>query len=432
MIRKVNLLLFLVIIIVGCNDTPMSEEAINYNSNGLGVFSITNLTDDKYPDNPDIGYRSNQYQSALFQDGQITKNGKNYDLIFYTNKKDSIILHNINLFELTPTIPEHLRKDEYLSYIALINQEWNRNQVQLDSTNFSSSLSNLSRIDLARNCLNSYLWEIILYEQNESVDLPYAHGWFDFPKEIYIDLFKNKTQIAFDKYQKPLEDWIDPESKPINSDLLRTILIPVNIEYQDLSNEMYPIEGARKKKFKEIIYPETFNTMIDLQTDSALFATFSPPGYYNKSDPRKTELGRIKTLKNIELHHTINKVNKDTLQELKFEFNDHYRTTYFVLGGVDLNSFPILSVKDANNGWKSSMGFGNHPFYEKYDEHLSCKSNTNPYYAYLTDEKNNWLDSHKIGIDGPIIHWDKLGNLHIWLLSFERHALVGHYQITLV
>ena len=79
------------------------------------------------------------------------------------------------------------------------------------------------------------------------------------------------------------------------------------------------------------------------------------------------------------------------------------------------------------------MGFGNHSFYENFVQHTQCKSESNPYYAYLTDAAGNWLDSHKIGIDGPLMHFDSVNNnrLHLWLLSFERHALVGHYTIEL-
>ena len=77
------------------------------------------------------------------------------------------------------------------------------------------------------------------------------------------------------------------------------------------------------------------------------------------------------------------------------------------------------------------MGFGNHPFYENYEEHQSWKLSEACYYGYLINDNDEWLDSHHIGIDGPMIHWDdKIENrLHVWLLSFERHALVGHYVI---
>jgi len=46
------------------------------------------------------------------------------------------------------------------------------------------------------------------------------------------------------------------------------------------------------------------------------------------------------------------------------------------------------------------------------------------------DDEGKWLDSHEIGIDGPLLHLSEDGEtLHVWLLSFERHALVGHYSL---
>jgi len=43
------------------------------------------------------------------------------------------------------------------------------------------------------------------------------------------------------------------------------------------------------------------------------------------------------------------------------------------------------------------------------------------------------LDSHYVGIDGPLLHWDKNDptKLHVWVLSFERHALIAHYVLDL-
>ena len=79
------------------------------------------------------------------------------------------------------------------------------------------------------------------------------------------------------------------------------------------------------------------------------------------------------------------------------------------------------------------MGIGNHPFYEDCNSHCQLSSKENPYFGVLLDNEGNWLDSHAVGIDGPLLHLDKNNPniLHVWLLSFERHALVGHYEIYL-
>ena len=60
-------------------------------------------------------------------------------------------------------------------------------------------------------------------------------------------------------------------------------------------------------------------------------------------------------------------------------------------------------------------------------------SKENPYYGLLINEDENFIDSHWLGIDGQLLHWDKKKKdmLHVWILSFERHAFVGHYTLQL-
>ena len=398
-------------------------------------FKIQNLTDNEYPDNPDIGYRTSNYNTSYFDTGVIEKTENAYDFKFYAVNGDSIVINNINLAEYIPTIPPQLKDDDYISYLALVNQEWNRNQVRFNPNEFKSNNNNFVRVDLARNCLNSYLWEIIVYAEEDGKQLPTTHGWFNFPKELYAQLFEEVNQVPFKEYSAPLEHWKDPESKVIDPSIIRTVIDSQQINFTDLSDAMYPLKKAREKKFKEIIYPSQFNTMRDLQNDSTLFATFSIPGFYNKKDPRTTELGRIYELIDIQLNRIVSLINQDTLHEVQLTFTDknQNRTTQLIIGGLQLADFPTLAIEDANSGWKSSMGFSNHTFYETYSEHEQCKTDKNPYYAYLTDEKGKWLDSHKIGIDGPIFHFldEERKTLNLWLLSFERHALVGHYAIAI-
>jgi hypothetical protein len=399
------------------------------------TFSITSLSDEDYPDNPDIGFRSTNYDNTFFQRGSIRIDEQQRSDWTFWGKDDSIKLKQIDLKEFLPTMPAYLKEDSYLSYLALINQEWNRNQVRFGQGEFSSSDTSIVRIDLARNCLNAYLWEIIAYTQEEGNTVPKYHGWFHFPHGEYQKQLEARSGIDFAKYKDALEDWKEPPFQKIAREALREELEEVVIHYADKSDAMYPVAGARKKKFKEIIYPTSFNTMRDLQTDSALFATFTPPGFYNKADPRKTSLGRFRKLKNIRLHRIRSKANQDTLVEIDLMFQDKQleRTTHMVLGGIDLASMPALPVEEVNRGCRSSMGFGNHPFYESYAEHQRCLASHSPYYAYLCDGEQVWLDSHQVGIDGPVIHRDpqRPNVIHLWLLSFERHAVVGHYEIRL-
>jgi hypothetical protein len=78
-----------------------------------------------------------------------------------------------------------------------------------------------------------------------------------------------------------------------------------------------------------------------------------------------------------------------------------------------------------------SMGISNHTFYQSYEELLNYSSLHEPYFSLLLDENGNWVDSHDVGIDGPLFFFDAADptKLHLMILSFERHSFVGHYII---
>ena len=55
-----------------------------------------------------------------------------------------------------------------------------------------------------------------------------------------------------------------------------------------------------------------------------------------------------------------------------------------------------------------------------------------PYVSVLLDADDKWIDHHTLGIDGPVMHWDDQDPdvLHVYLLSYERHSLVGHFLVS--
>lgn len=237
------------------------------------------------------------------------------------------------------------------------------------------------------------------------------------------------NKVPFETYQQPLENWVTPPAEKVDRAALRKVLDTLATQASDKSDASYPMTGERERKRKNMVAPAQFQTMCDLQTDAATFATFSPPGIYRRSDPRKTELGRFVVLEKALFTAIQSLASTDTLHEITLHFNDPNRQTTLTIGGFNLKNLPRLAESEAHKGWQNSMGFGNHTFYETYAEHLKSPVQTNPYYAFLTDEQDRWLDSHSVGIDGPLLHVDSAhpARLHLWLLSFERHALVGHY-----
>jgi hypothetical protein len=352
-------------------------------------------------------------------------------------------LPHIDLTEFIPTVPAWIKDDQYLTKIGLINQEWNRQQVQFDRKFKGLSIGgsefeekSLSRVDIARNCLSSFKWEVILYANEKGKELPYYHGWFDFPKDFYISLFEKKNKEDFGKYETHMTEWIDPENELVNFSKLRTIKQTKKAFFQNLNSQLYPMEGERKKKAKNIIVPKKYSKIQDFLTDSTSFATFTHEGLYDIKNPRRTELGRLAIVDSI-LVSSINSPNGqvENLHEIRLFFTHHEDSikTELVLGGINFNDLPRLMEDDLHMGWQNSMGIANHTFYDTYEHTIANSCSKSPYYAMLTDQYQNWLDSHKVGIDGPLLFLDKRNPkiLHILILSFERHTFVGHFKISL-
>jgi hypothetical protein len=427
----------LVLLFTNCNFNQSKKDSDNQlkNEQTEWLINLDELTDEDYKYNPDISIRHSKATEPHYDKLKLTKtDDSTFTFTFIpSNNTDTIILSHIRLMEWIPTVCEKVKGDSYLTEIALINQEWNRHQVKFLEGQFEIKGDNtydIKRVDLARNCLNAYLWELITYAEEDSVLKPFYHTWFNFPKDLYANLFENRNNLAYQNYSNELEEWEDPEQKEINLNRLRTIKSEKIVSFKNLNNEPYPLKGERKKKYPNIIYPKNTTIIDDFLTDSTTFSTFSPPGFYNPEDPRKTKLSLLKYPFQIYFRDL-----ESGLIEIEVDYYniDSSKITKLIVSGIDKKDIPALAVEDVNKGWMNSMGFGNHTFYETYEHCLANGSKKSEYFSVLLDENNKWIDSHDVGIDGPLVHYDinDKHSLHLWILAFERHAFVGHYAIEL-
>jgi len=241
--------------------------------------ALVELTDKEYPNNPDKKYRSKTYTKVDYDEvifDEVSDGKFNIEFLPMDDKFPKVTLNAINLMEYIPTIPEYVKDDEYLSLVSVVNQEWNRNQITFKNNLFSiepgkkAHKHRISRVDVARSCLNSYLWEAFFYTYNPiwgKHELMY-HGWFSFPKELYQALFEKRNGIQFSKYAEHLEEWKDLPTEKINFGQLRSVLSEKEVSFEDLSDEMYPVEGERKKKEDEVLYPRNARRVTDFHTDN--------------------------------------------------------------------------------------------------------------------------------------------------------------------
>lgn len=420
------------------------KENTNNNQGAKEIFhetSMKEMTDEEYPDNNDIESRCKDWEQYKHHKVSVKRNDStDFTITFLPSNEhsDTISIHDINLLEWIPTIPDYL-EDDYLKSIGIINAEWNRQQVKFVEKEFYISKhteegKKTVRVDLARNCLNSYLWELITYAKEGEQQKPLYHGWFEFPRAFYEELFDevNNGKLTFSEYKDYLINYKDPASEEVNFEALRTVKLAKQVDFKNLNHEFYPLTGARKSKYKNIVYPKNPKSINDFLNDTTAFSTFLYPGYYSTSDPRATTLSKLRHPKKVEVKQTIsNNKTKDECLELDITFarsSDTTEHTRVVIGGIKINEIPQLALNDYNKGFKMPMGIGNHGFYEKAEYAQSHSTKDNPYYAVILDSDGKWIDSHFFGVDGPILHFDQDNPklIHFWLLSFERHAMVTH------
>jgi hypothetical protein len=118
--------------------------------------------------------------------------------------------------------------------------------------------------------------------------------------------------------------------------------------------------------------------------------------------------------------------------ELTFQDNQTGEPTRLIFGGLDLRSLPVLRPTQYERGWQVPLGIGNPSFFETYEEVLAHPPRQRMFYGFHLDAQNRWIDHHAVGVDGPLLHRDadNPSLIHLYLLSYERHALLNHFVIT--
>ncbi len=146
----------------------------------------------------------------------------------------------------------------------MIDREWNRQQVQFARTSTHIDVREggdgfeqraLSRVDLARNCLNAGLWELLLFTMEDGEERVYEHLWFTFPLGFYKNLFERVNGLSYWSYWWSLEHWVDPLGTPTQVDQLRTVEREWPAQATAQWDESIPAVGDQARKRKNILTP---------------------------------------------------------------------------------------------------------------------------------------------------------------------------------
>jgi hypothetical protein len=413
-----------------------------YDASPRQSIALRSYTEIEYPDSPEPKSRMiGHYPRQELTIERIEGTTFHLVLVSAAPQAATIELRDIDLAHFVAAVPPWIKADPDFTKIGLIDREWNRQQVRFmrgsphvhvheGGDGFEQKA--LTRIDIARNCLNAGLWELLLFTTEDGEERVYEHFWFTFPLGLYKQLFEQVNGLSYWSYWWRLEHWVDPSGTTIRLDRLRSVEQEWPIQATAQWDEPVAAQGEQVRKRKNILTPVAA-TYRDWYKHPVQFASFIAPGIYSRAHPRETQLHLLAELTGATLRRVTNPTGRKTLVELELGFRSNLteEATRLIVGGIDLATLPAASSKEYDRGWQVPLGIGNPGFFESYDEVVAHPPIQRAFYGFLLDTLHRWLDHHAIGVDGPLMHRDAddPSLLHLYLLSYERHALLNHVVI---
>lgn len=400
-------------------------------------IELQHLDDQAYPDNPNIGFRSAVWGNYAHKRMVIAPNKNNFNLTIYPEnpaKSDTIVVTNIDLRQWIPTAPDLVGADKDHILFSLVSQEWNRNELRIGKKNAvakgkSEEKNSLQYVHLVNNSLQTGLWELVLSANENGEIKPYFHAWFTFPLDLYESLFTEINKAEFKDYKKYLEHWHPIHHHKVNPELWRSVQVEHVVAFENKNQLLYEPAGEYAKKHRNILNPPNAKMIQHYLTDSTRFAGLTAPGIYVKTTPQLAHLGRIAYLDKIYARDVV--VNNQKL--LEFELVFHRKSdgvqTHILMGGISRKQIPTLDEKQPFKGFQMPIAMGVRSFVEDYETAMQNKLKTNVFYSMVYDHERNWVDRREIGVEGLLFHFDSRRNLHVWVLAFEQHCVIGHYMI---
>jgi uncharacterized membrane protein YdjX (TVP38/TMEM64 family) len=405
---------------------------------------VREYTNAEYPEDPaNRSVNHGQYDGRRLT--LVRKGPTHFDFLFGSDNPHvaRVVFRDVDVSLMTPGLPEWAKADDGLRRIALTDRQWNRQQVRFGGAGSPHvevtggdgwEKENLYSAELAKNCLNAGLWEVLLFTREGGDKALYYQGWFTFPLGHYQDLFERGTGLPYWKHWYYLEHWFDPAGTPVAMDKLREVVREREVKATFHKAERVLAAGEQARKRRTIVGANVVTWGDFYDGHKVRFASFIPPGRYSHNHPWKNEYRRIDRFDRAILREIKSPATDKKLHELELVFSSTRReeVSRFYVSGFDLAALPRLPVKDYPKGFYMPMGIGVPPFYQSYEELEKNPPQRSPHVSVLLDEQGGWIDHHGFAIDGPVLHRDEKDPdlLHVYLLSYERHSLVAHLVIS--
>ena len=397
----------------------------------------------EYPEDP--AHRSlhhGQYDGRRLT--LVQKDATHFDFVFEPDDHHvaKVVFKDVDVSLFTVNPPAWAKDDPGLLRIALTDREWNRQQVRFGGPGTSHvavtggdgwESENLFSAELARNCLNAGLWEVLLFTNEDGKKALYYQGWFTFPLGHYKQLFERNTGLEYAKHWYYLEHWFDPAGTLMPMNELREVISEREVPATFCMTERVIVAGEQARKRRTTVARKVVAWGDFYDGRKVRFASFIPPGRYSLGHPWKNEYRRMDRFDKAILRVIKSPASDATLHELELVFGSTKRagTVRFLVSGVDLAALPQMPVERYPDGMYMPMGISVPPFFQTYDDLATSRLSESPYVSLLLDDDSRWVDHHSFAIDGPVLHRDAQDPdiLHVYLLSYERHSLIAHAVI---
>lgn len=416
-----------------------------YSVHPVMPISIKEYDNFEYPEDPaGRSYYHGRYNGRHLT--LISKDERHFDFVLESSNPHiaKVVLKDVDVSLMTPSRPEWIADSPSLERIALTDRQWNRQQVSFnaDSPNLDITggdgfeAANLYSVELAKNCLNAGLWEILLFTHENGAKTLYYQGWFDFPMGHYKNIFELNTQTPYWKHWYKLEHWSDPAGEHMDLEKLRRVVHEQKVAAKFHSEEPIFAGGEQKRKMKTV-NSSNLRTWGDFYDGRSVeFASFVPPGRYSVEKPWGNEFWRLAKFEGAILREIKSPADgyEESLHEVELLFEDTQGVaSRFFISGFKLSDLPRLTQTEYANGFYRPMGIAVPPFFQSYTDVQNNPPHKSPYFSVHLDNEGRWINHHEVAVDGPVMHLDDQNPnlLHIYLLSYERHSLVGHFTLSL-
>jgi len=380
---------------------------------------------------PDVpsGYpdRVGRFQAPLRQDLtslQLTSLGDGRYALRFSSGTDAPPLPEIDLRPFIPRIPLLAKGDPGLTRIALIQRELNRNQTRYPVPGRPET------VWVANNCLKSGLWEIGLDRKDDKGSLTYYHGWFTFPKTEYARLFETLNGVPYASVAADLDNYPNLDGIPVPLAKLRSVARDLPLPTVDAHlGEPADRFGEQERKAKLVLSPaaRTYGDWSAAGHQPMTTAKFSEPGLYDSKEPIRFDLAWLGHPAEARWRWVRTPGSSDEIPEIELRYGNGYR---LILADARLPGLPARGAKPTDEAdlLHLTFGIGTPEIYANVDERLREMGPERPAYLFLLDAQGDLVDNHHAGLDRVYL-WREAGSpgrLHLYLVSYERIALVGH------